>query len=83
MTKMMQSDTAMKSAKPKLPKYIWADYDPEYPRDVRWSFYRTRSEQRGNRPDFKAIKLRIVLNDEAERSGGKRRSTSTTTEEKP
>ena len=41
----------MKSAKPKLPKYIWADYDPEYPRDVRWSFYRTLSEQRGNRPE--------------------------------
>jgi hypothetical protein len=53
----------MKSAKPKLPKYIWADYDPEYPRDVRWSFYRTLSEQRGNRPDLKAIKLRIVPND--------------------
>jgi hypothetical protein len=52
----------MKSTKPKLPKYIWADYDPEYPRDVRWSFYRTRSEQRGNRPDLKAIKLRIVPN---------------------
>lgn len=53
-----------------LPKYIWADYDPEYPRDVRWSFYRTRSEQRGNRPDLKAIKMRIVPNNEKNRPGG-------------
>jgi hypothetical protein len=42
-----------------LPKFIWADYDKSAERSVRWSFYRTRAEQRGNRPDLKPIKLRV------------------------
>ena len=52
----------MKSAKTKPPKYIWADCDPEAPRSVRWAFYNTLADQRGNRPDLKPIKLRIVPN---------------------
>ena len=45
--------------KPKLPKQIWADYDPDYQPNLRWSFYRTKDEQRGNRPDLKPIRLRV------------------------
>ena len=45
--------------KPKLPNIIWADFDPEYPPNLRWSFYRSKSEQRSNRPDLEPIKLRV------------------------
>lgn len=45
---------------PKLPPFIYADYDPIAPRAVRWSFYNTKSEQRSNRPDLKAIKVRLA-----------------------
>lgn len=51
-----------KKRNPKLPKYIWADCDPDAPRSVRWAFYNTLADQRGNRPDLKPIKLRIVPN---------------------
>ena len=60
---MTLSDTAMKSAKTKPPKSVWADCDPDAPRSVRWVFYNTLAEQRGTRPDLKPIKLRIVPND--------------------
>lgn len=55
----------MKAKKSNLqpPKYIWADCDPEAPRSVRLAFYNTLDDQRGNRPDLKPIKLRIVPND--------------------
>lgn len=54
----------MKTKKRNLtpPKYVWADCDPDAPRDVRWALYRTLADQRSNRPDLKAIKLRIVPN---------------------
>lgn len=44
-----------------LPKYIWADCDPDAPRSVRWAFYNTLSDQRGNRPDLQPIKLKVSL----------------------
>lgn len=28
---------------------------------VRWAFYRSKADQRGNRPDLAAIKLRVSL----------------------
>lgn len=59
----------MKSAKTKPPKYVWADCDPKAPRSIRWAFYRSLSDQRGNRPDLKAIKLRIVPNDKHSNQG--------------
>lgn len=43
------------------PQYIWADCDPDAPMSVRWAFYRSKADQRGNRPDLKAIKLRVSL----------------------
>lgn len=52
-----------KKRNPKPPAYIWADCDPDAPRSVRWAFYNTLADQRGNRPDLKPIKLRIVPND--------------------
>lgn len=45
----------------KTPKHIWADFDPHAERDARWAFYRTKKDQRGNRPDLKPIKLQVVL----------------------
>lgn len=44
----------------KLPRFIWADFDPHAERSVRWVFYRTKAEQRDNRPDLQPIKLRIA-----------------------
>lgn len=44
-----------------LPKHIWADCDPDAPAHIRWAFYRSKADQRGNRPDLKAIKLRVSL----------------------
>lgn len=43
------------------PQYIWADCDPDAPMSVRWAFYRSKADQRGNRPDLEAIKLRVSL----------------------
>ena len=55
-------DGGMKKKKSQqLPKYIWADCDPDAPASIRWAFYPSRIDQRGNRPDLKAIKLRISL----------------------
>ena len=45
----------------RIPEYIWADYDQSAERSVRWAFYRTKAEQRGNRPDLNPIKLRVYL----------------------
>lgn len=45
---------------PKLPRTIWADHDPEYPPHLRWSFYRSKADQRSNRPDLEAIELRVT-----------------------
>jgi len=50
----------MKPKSPKLPKRIWADYDPTYPASGRWSFYRAKADQRSNRPDLKPICLKVV-----------------------
>jgi hypothetical protein len=52
----------MKRAKPtpRLPKRIWADCDPDQPASNRWAFYRTKADQRSNRPDLKPIPLRVV-----------------------
>lgn len=44
----------------KVPRHIWADYDPHAHRSVRWAYYHTKAEQRENRPDLRPIKLRIV-----------------------
>lgn len=46
------------------PKYIWADCDPAAPKPIRWAFYRTKSDQRGNRPDLDPIRLRVVLDEQ-------------------
>ena len=43
------------------PQYVWADCDPAMPRSARWAFYTSKADQRGNRPDLKAIKLRVSL----------------------
>lgn len=48
------------SKQPKLPKQIWADFDPSYEPHLRWSFYRSKADQRGNRPDLKPIRLRVT-----------------------
>jgi hypothetical protein len=45
----------------KFPRFIWADYDREAPRCVAWAFYRTREDQRANRPDLQPIKLAVSL----------------------
>lgn len=46
----------------KPPRFIWADYDPTARRALRWVFYRTKSEQRANRPDLRPIRFRIRQN---------------------
>lgn len=50
-----------KTKLPKPPKFIWADFDPEAAKAVRWVFYTTRADQRSNRPDLEPIKVRIHL----------------------
>lgn len=50
----------------KTPKYIWADFDPEATPDTRWSFYRTREDQRAIRSDLTPIKLRVSIVDDPE-----------------
>lgn len=42
-----------------IPEYIWADCDPSAPTSVRWAFYRSKADQRGNRPDLSPIRLRV------------------------
>lgn len=44
----------------RLPRIVWADFDPHAARSVRWAFYNTKAEQRDNRPDLRPIKLRVV-----------------------
>lgn len=41
---------------PKPPKFIWADYA-----DRQWAFYRSRRDQRSNRPDLKPVRLKVEL----------------------
>ena len=42
-----------------IPEYIWADCDPSAAPSVRWAFYRSKADQRGNRPDLQPIRLRV------------------------
>lgn len=52
----------MSAKKPKKvtpPKFVWADCDPEASPSIRWAFYRSKAEQRGNRPDLKPIRFKI------------------------
>lgn len=53
--------TARRGRIDRPPRYIWADCDPQFSLDLRWSFYRTLRDQRGVRPDLKPIKLRVSL----------------------
>ncbi len=50
----------MKPKTPKPPKFIWADYDPSYPRELRWQVYTRKQDQRSTRPELKPIKLRVM-----------------------
>lgn len=51
-----------------FPRVMWADYDPSYGKNERVAIYPTKSEQRGNRPDLKPIRVLVVAlerNDQA------------------
>jgi len=45
---------------PSLPSHMWADFDPDAPGSKRWAFYRTKADQRSNRPDLPPIRVRVV-----------------------
>ena len=50
----------MSSRLPKrLPRHVWADWDPTAPANIAWAFYRTKAEQRSNRPDLRPIRLEV------------------------
>lgn len=56
------------------PEYVWADFDPDYPPSARWCVYRTKADQRSNRPDLKPIRLRVLpIGDSADQRGKKAR----------
>ncbi len=51
----------MSAKTPKPPRHVWADYDPGFPPGDRWAFYKSKADQRSNRPELKPIKLVVVL----------------------
>ena len=53
-----------------IPEYIWADCDPSAPLSVRWAFYWSKADQRGNRPDLQPIRLRVSYVPNTEVSDG-------------
>lgn len=46
-----------------LPRIMWADCDPTYPRSVQVSTYGTKADQRGNRPDLKPHRVAVIALD--------------------
>lgn len=45
--------------KPAFPRIMWADYDPTDKRTP-VAVYKTRADQRGNRPDLKPIRVLVT-----------------------
>jgi hypothetical protein len=66
----LPAKTSPMTAKPKT-HLTWADFDPCAPAGIRWAYYRSKAEQRANRPDLPAIRVRIIpLSKPAAKKGG-------------
>lgn len=69
----------MKKPQPKAntptrrPKYVWADCDDTASPDQRWAFYRSKADQRANRPDLPPVRLCIAMADDIAAKGYNRR----------
>ncbi len=57
---MSASTQRRKDAEKFFPRLMWADCDPE-DKSTPVVVYQTRGDQRGNRPDLKPLRVRVML----------------------